>query len=338
VSVLPRIGITLGEAAGIGPEVAMAAARVRWVTQGCRPLRIGSADVARSAAGVIGMHPGELRVAPVTEELGTRAFDGIHVLDTDDLHEGEWSPGVPSEGVGRAAVRETALAVELAREGKIDAIASAPVGKRTLELGGAPYPGQTSYLEVLTGSPPAMTILVGGPMRVALLSAHVSLSEAIRLVTREAVSAAVERLAHALETAFAISSPRIAVAALNPHASDDGLMGSEEAEHIDPALEDLRAQGYSVAGPVPADSLFLHGDRGAYDGILALYHDQGVVPLKRHGYATFAYGLPVLRTTAGHGSAYNIAGKGAADVTSMVNAVLLASDLWRVRSAHREAR
>ena len=331
----PRIGITLGEAAGIGPEVAVAAARDRRVSEACRPLLIGSADVAAAAARLTGIPSGELRVAADPAHLSGSA-DGIDVLDTGDLHTGDWAPGVPSAAVGRAAAHETARAVELATEGTIDAIASAPVNKRTLELGGAPYPGQTSYLEALTGSPSAMTILVGGPMRVALLSAHVSLSDALRLVTREAVFAAVKRLAEALEQAFAIDSPRIAVCALNPHASDEGLMGSEEAEHIVPALDELRAEALDVAGPTPADALFLDGERGAYDGILALYHDQGVVPLKRHGYATFAYGLPVLRTTAGHGTAYNIAGTGTADITAMVNAVLLAAGLWRVRADRSE--
>jgi 4-hydroxythreonine-4-phosphate dehydrogenase len=335
VTTRPRIGITLGEAAGIGPEVAVAAARDLRVIQACQPLLIGSADVAADAARLTGARSEDLRVASDPADLAL-PFEGIDVLDTDDLHEGDWAPGLPSAVVGRAAARETARAVELAVEGTIGAIVSAPVNKRTLELGGAPYPGQTSYLEALTGSPSAMTILVGGPMRVALLSSHVSMSDALRLVTREAVSAAVKRLAEALEQAFAVDSPRIAVAALNPHASDEGLMGSEEAEHIEPALDDLRSEGFDVAGPVPADALFLHGDRGVYDGILALYHDQGVVPLKRHGYATFAYGLPVLRTTAGHGSAYNIAGRGTADITPMVNAVLLASDLWRVRADRSE--
>ena len=335
MTVRPRLGITLGEAAGIGPEVAVAAARDRRVSEACRPLLIGSADVMAAAARLVGVQPHELRVSSTPEEL-LEDFDGIQVLDTGDLHEGEWTPGVLSEPAGRAAVRETARAVELATDGTIDAIVSAPVNKRALELGGAAYPGQTGYLEALTGSPPAMTILVGGPMRVALLSSHVSLSRAIGLVTRETVSAAVRRLARALDEAFDISTPRIAVAALNPHASDEGLMGVEEAEQIEPALEDLRAEHLDVLGPVPADALFLQGDRGAYDGILALYHDQGVVPLKRHGYATFAYGLPVLRTTVGHGSAYNIAGKRKADTTPMVNAVLLASDLWRVRARRTE--
>jgi 4-hydroxythreonine-4-phosphate dehydrogenase len=335
VTVRPRIGITLGEAVGVGPEVAIAAAKDRRASEACRPLLIGSADVVAAAAPLVGVHPRQVRVASTPEDL-VEDFDGLQVLDTDELHEGEWAPGVPSEAAGRAAVKETARAVELATDGTIDAIVSAPVNKRALELGGAAYPGQTGYLEALTSSPPAMTILVGGPMRVALHSSHVSLTQAIDLVTRESVSDAVRRLARALDEAFAIDRPRIAVAALNPHASDEGLMGTEEAEHIEPALEDLRAEQLDVVGPVPADTLFLQGDRGAYDGILALYHDQGVVPLKRHGYATFAYGLPVLRTTVGHGTAYNIAGTGKAEPTPMLNAVLLASDLWRVRARRNE--
>ncbi|WP_272473036.1 PdxA family dehydrogenase [Baekduia alba] len=327
----PTIGITLGEAAGVGPEVAVVAARDRRVAAACRPLLIGSADVAAAGARVAGVPPKSVHVASAPEEL-LEEVDGIQVLDTDDLHDGEWTPGVLSQAAGRAAARETARAVALATDGTIDAIVSAPVNKRALELGGAAYPGQTGYLEALTGSPSAMTILVGGPMRVALLSSHVSLTQAINLVTRESVLLAVQRLARALDEAFGISRPRIAVAALNPHASDDGLMGVEEGELIEPAVQDLQALGLDVVGPVPADALFLQADRGAYDGILALYHDQGVVPLKRHGYATFAYGLPVLRTTVGHGSAYNIAGQGKADATPMVNAIMLASDLWRVRA------
>lgn len=331
----PVLGITLGEAAGVGPEIVVKAAVTDRVRERCTPVLIGPVDVVRSALRSSGLPGTELRVADQIDAL-TGTGNALRVLDTGELTAGVWTHGVLSAAVGHSAAHDTAVAVGLATDRSIDAIVSGPVNKRALELGGQAYPGQTGYLEALTGTRDALTILVGGPMRVALLSSHVSMRAAIDMATREAVVLAATRLVRALRTSFGIDGPRIGVAALNPHASDSGLMGVEEEQRIIPAVRDLVRDGVDAVGPVPADAFFAQGAAGRYDGMLALYHDQGVVPLKRYHYATYAYGLPVIRTTVGHGTAYDIAGTGLADPATMVNAIELAVELCGVRQRHGE--
>lgn len=318
----PTIGITLGDAGGVGPEIAVKAAASADVRRACVPLLVGSASVVREAAEAVGER-GEVRAVRHPREIGPELV-GVVVLDTSTLKPGERSVGGVSAANGRAAAEDTKRAVDLALAGDLDAVVSGPVNKQGLRLAGYDYPGQTEYLKDLTAAGPTFTVLAGGPMRVALLSTHVSLREALALVTRERVADVIGKMDAALKEAFGIERPHIGVAGLNPHSGDNGLMGWEEIEEIGPALEDARGLGVDVAGPVPADAFFLQGEAGVYDGMVALYHDQGVIPLKRHRYATFAYGLPIVRTTAGHGTAYDIAGTGEADPAAMLNAVFLA--------------
>jgi 4-phospho-D-threonate 3-dehydrogenase / 4-phospho-D-erythronate 3-dehydrogenase len=318
----PRIAITLGDTGGIGPEIALKAALSPAVTEICEPLLVGSAAVVREAADAVG---GGAKVRPVDSlrELDPES-PGVRVIETHTLAPGERTVGEVSAANGRAAAEDTKRAVDLALSGDVDAVVSGPVNKQGLRMAGYDFPGQTEYFRHLTGAGPTFTILAGGPMRVALLSTHVSLREALELVTRDRVEDVIRRLDAALREAFGIEGPRIGVAGLNPHSGDRGLMGREEIEEIEPALADCRGADIDVVGPVPADAFFLQGEAGAYDGMVALYHDQGVIPLKRHRYATFAYGLPIVRTTPGHGTAYDIAGTSEADPTAMLNAVFLA--------------
>ena len=325
---LPRLAVTLGDTGGIGPEIAVKAAISPDVREVCEPLLVGSAAVVREAIGQVGADRGDApRVVGHPREFDAE-FWGVQVLETRTLGPGERTVGALSAANGRAAAEDTKRAVELALSGAVDAVVSGPVNKQGLQMAGYNYPGQTEFFQDLTGTESTFTLLVGGPMRVALLSTHVSLREALGLVTRQRVAAVVARLNAALTEAFGIEGPHIGVAGLNPHSGDNGLMGREEIDDIGPALQDARKAGVEVSGPVPADAFFLQGEAGRYDGMVALYHDQGVIPLKRHSYATFAYGLPIIRTTAGHGTAYDIAGTGKADPTAMRNAVLLAASIY----------
>lgn len=323
----PRIAVTLGDTGGIGPEIAVKAAISSRVTKVCEPLLIGSAAVVRDSMQAVGTGGDDLRSLEDPREFDP-AFRGIQVLETHSLRPAERIVGELSEANGQAAAEDTKRAVEMALCGAVDAVVSGPVNKQVLRAAGYDYPGQTEFFRELTGAECTFTLLVGGPMRVALLSTHLSLQEALALVTRERVAEVTMKLNAALTESFGIKKPRIGVAGLNPHSGDNGLMGREEIEEIGPALRDARRAGVDVTGPVPADAFFLQGDAGRYDGMVALYHDQGVIPLKRHYYATFAYGLPIIRTTAGHGTAYDIAGTGKADPTAMINAVLLAASVY----------
>jgi 4-hydroxythreonine-4-phosphate dehydrogenase len=329
------IAVTLGEAAGVGPEVAVKAAVSPAARHVCAPLLVGPLAVAREALRVAGGAGGaELRaigeVADFDEE-----FPGLQVLDTRTLESGEWERGRMSAACGRAAAADTELAAGLAMRGAVHALVSGPINKQAFDMAGYKYLGQTDLLQKIVGVGPVLTILAGGGMRVALLSSHVSLRRAIELARRERIAQTARKLYEALREAFGILDPVIGIAGINPHSGDGGLLGNEEIEEIAPAVEELRRSGIRVTGPVPPDAFFLQGEKGRYDGMLAMYHDQGVVPLKRHAYATFAYGLPFIRTTAGHGTAYDIAGTGAADPSAMRNALLLAASLADSRRRNR---
>jgi 4-hydroxythreonine-4-phosphate dehydrogenase len=212
----------------------------------------------------------------------------------------------------------------LTLDGAAAAVVSGPVSKQALNDAGHHFPGQTEYIAALTGTHTVLTVLACKPMRVALVSSHCSLAESIALATTSRVTETICGLDDALRSAFGYSQPRLAVAGLNPHAGDNGLLGSEELRELVPAVATARANGVDVTGPIPADTVFLQGERGEWDGIIAMYHDQAVIPLKRHHYATYAHGLPIVRTTAGHGTAYDIAGTGTADPQTMINAILVA--------------
>lgn len=323
----PRIAITLGDTGGVGPEIAVKAVFSPEVREACEALLVGSAPVAREAAQTVGEGNREVRSVGHPREFDPE-FPDVQILETHTLGPGERAVGKVSAANGRAAAEDTRRAAELALSGDVAAVVSGPVNKQGLRAAGYDYPGQTEYFRQLTGAGQIFTILAGGPMRVALLSTHVSLSEAIGLVTRDRVADVVGRMNSALMEAFGVEKPRIGVAGLNPHSGDEGLMGREEIDEVVPALEDARGAGIDISGPVPADAFFLQGEAGVYDGMVALYHDQGVIPLKRHRYATFAYGLPIIRTTPGHGTAYDIAGTGRADPAAMLNAVHLAATVY----------
>jgi 4-phospho-D-threonate 3-dehydrogenase / 4-phospho-D-erythronate 3-dehydrogenase len=284
---LPRIALTLGDPAGIGPEIverAMADPRVRAV---CEPIAYGPPDGAS-------FHPGEL-----SAEAGRAAYDAL--------------------------VR----AVADAREGRVVAIATAPVNKEAFSLAGLPWRGHTDLLAALTGAPRVAMMFYSRPLRVILATVHVPLSDVPRLLTRAWLEELIELTARELPR-FGFPAPRLAIAGLNPHAGEHGLMGSEDDRAIAPAVESSRAKGIDVRGPYPADTLFVRAMRGEFDAVIACYHDQGLVPIKLVAFGqavNVTLGLPIIRTSVDHGTAFDIAGKGIADPGSLIEAVLLAARL-----------
>jgi len=284
---LPRVAITAGDPAGIGPEIAAAAAIDPRVLAVCEPL----VYAAPTAPGV--------------------------------------TPGVVSAEAGRAAYDLVVSATGAALAGTVDAIATAPVSKEAFALAGLPWKGHTDLLGHLTGSPFVAMMFESPALRVILATVHVPLREVPSLLTSDLLDRTIALAARELP-AFGVARPRLAVAGLNPHAGERGLMGEEDDRVIAPAVAVARARGIDVAGPFPADTVFLRAHRGEFDAVIACYHDQGLIPVKLLAFGqavNVTLGLPIVRTSVDHGTAFDIAGTGRADPGSMIEAVRLAARL-----------
>jgi len=321
----------MGDAAGIGPEIVVRALVAPEVREACRAIVIGDGGIMRDAVALTGL-PCEIRAVSSVAEA--EFSDGtIDVLDLRNIARADFEAGRISAACGRAFTQYIRRAARMALSGEIDAVASAPTNKESMHAAGEIYPGQTEIFAEESRSEDPFTILTGGKMRVFLVSSHVSLSQAIALVTQPRIELVIRKAIASLKELWGIDDPLIGVAGLNPHAGDGGLFGREEIEHVIPVLERLRAEGIRIEGPGPADSVYDRADRGAYDGLIGMYHDQGVIPLKRYGYDTVISGTPIIRTTAGHGTAYDIAWKGVGRADVMQRAVTLAAELAASRAA-----
>ncbi len=296
----PVIGLTVGDPAGIGPEIALRAASDPRVQAVCEPQIFGPADAAALARFV---------------------------------------PGVLSADAGRAAYDAIVDAVAAARAGRIAGFATAPVNKEAFALAGLPWRGHTDLLASLCEVEDVAMLFWSEALRVVLATVHIPLAEVPRALTRERVERTLALAARELPD-FGVARPRIAVAGLNPHAGEHGLMGREDEEVLAPAVTAMRARGLDVVGPIPADTVFLRAVRGEFDLVVACYHDQGLVPVKlvASGQAVnVTLGLPIVRTSVDHGTAFDIAGRNQADASSMVAATLLAARLADSRRARRGA-
>jgi 4-phospho-D-threonate 3-dehydrogenase / 4-phospho-D-erythronate 3-dehydrogenase len=317
----PVVGITMGDAAGIGPEIIVKALGVKTVYEWCRPVVIGDARRLRKAARIVGMKTA-VNAVPDPASAGQR-FGEIDCIDVplvpDDLPFGKLSATA-----GNAAYHFIARAVELATAGKIAAICTAPLNKEALHAGGHVYPGHTELLAKLSNTPEVSMMLTTPKMRVIHVTTHIGLLDAIGKIEPGLVERTIRRGHEALARA-GITRPRIAVCGINPHAGEHGLFGrGEEEEKISPAIESLRRQGIAVEGPLPADTLFFRAGRGDFDLVVAMYHDQGHGPVKVLGLeagVNVTVGLPFVRTSVDHGTAFDIAGTGQADERSMVEAL-----------------
>jgi 4-phospho-D-threonate 3-dehydrogenase / 4-phospho-D-erythronate 3-dehydrogenase len=291
----PIIAITAGDPAGIGPEIAHTAASDPEVLDACEPRLYEPPDVAT------------------------------------------FVPGRLSAAAGRAAYEAIVRAVGDVRRGGADAIATAPVNKEAFRLAGVPFSGHTDLLAHLTGASEIAMMFYSDALRVVLATIHVPLAQVPRLLTRQSLETTIDVTARELPR-FGYPSPRLAVAGLNPHAGEHGLFGFEEETVLVPAISACRARGVDVAGPFPADTLFVRAHRGEFDAVVACYHDQGLIPVKLVAFGkavNVTIGLPIVRTSVDHGTAFDIAGRGLADAKSMIAAVLLAARLARAGGAGR---
>jgi 4-hydroxythreonine-4-phosphate dehydrogenase len=331
----PRVGITMGDPAGIGPEVVLKAVAEESVRRACVPVIVGDAQLLARTARKLDLQCG-YEIVRSGEPLPAGS-DGPLIFHLDNIN-ASIEPGVESGEAGRAAAEYIEAAVELCGAGQIDAISTAPINKRALFLGGYSFPGHTEFLAHLTGADEYAMAFVAANLRIVLISTHVPLAEAIRLVRRERIER-VARLTDRELRRWGIAAPRIAVAALNPHGAEGGLFGVEEAAEIAPAVEALKAGGLIDArGPYSADTVFLRASRGEFDAVVACYHDQAMIPVKCLSFGeavNVTLGLPFIRTSVDHGTAFDIAGRGVAEHSSMVAAVALAAQLSEAGEAGR---
>jgi 4-phospho-D-threonate 3-dehydrogenase / 4-phospho-D-erythronate 3-dehydrogenase len=317
----------MGDPAGIGPEVVLKAVGEEEVRLVCQPVIIGDAQLLAHTARTLDLQCGYdiTRVGePIPDELNEPL---IYHLDNIG---GFVEPGIESGAAGKAAAGYIEAAVELCAAGSVDSIATAPINKRALFLGGYSFPGHTEFLAHLTGTEEYAMAFVAANLRIVLLSTHVPLAEAIRMVERDRLIRTIN-LAHRELRRWGIDRPRLAVAALNPHGAEGGLFGVEEASEMLPAIEACRSiDEVNVQGPFSADTVFLRASRGEFDAVIACYHDQAMIPVKCLSFGeavNVTLGLPFIRTSVDHGTAFDIAGKGLAEHSSMVAAIKLAAEL-----------
>jgi 4-phospho-D-threonate 3-dehydrogenase / 4-phospho-D-erythronate 3-dehydrogenase len=327
----PIIAVTMGDGCGVGPEITVAALADPAVTARCRPIAIGDARRLRQAARLIGA---DAEIVPIADVAEAVFLPGrVNVIDLGLLPEDlPW--GVVSPVAGDAAFHYVRVACELAMAGQVDAICTAPLNKAALHAAGHVFPGHTELLADLTGTEEVSMLLSTPKVKVIHVTTHIGLVHAIERIEPGLVERTVRRGIDAMQGA-GIARPRVGVCAINPHAGENGLFGSgEEAEKIAPAIERLVAEGFDVHGPLPADTAFFLAGRGDYDLIVAMYHDQGHAPVKVLGIeegTNITVGLPVIRTSVDHGTAFDIAGTGTVDVRSMKEALRQAAELSAAR-------
>src|SRR6201991_250975 len=323
--VLPRIGITMGDPAGIGPEVVLKAVAEEEIRRACIPVIIGDAQLLAHTARTLDLQSG-YDIVRADEPFPEHSEPVIYHLDNIA---GFIEPGIESGAAGKAAGGYIEAAVELCAAGSIDAVATAPINKRALFLGGYSFPGHTEFFAHLTGAEDYAMAFVAGNLRIVLLSTHVPLAEAIRLVERDRIVSRIYLTNRELQR-WGIEKPRIAVAALNPHGAEGGLFGVEEASEILPAIDSCRRDEINVQGPFSADTVFLRAPRGEFDGVIACSQDQAMIPVKCLSFGeavNVTLGLPFIRASVDHGTAFDIAGKGLAEHSSMVASIKLAAEL-----------
>ena len=323
----PVVGITMGDPAGIGPEIIVKAILEYDINKICRPVVIGDAEVIKKVLKTCRLRA-EIKV--IEKIASAPAGSGkIEIVDLHNIDVKGLKYGVPGKACGSAAVSYIKMAAGLALAKKIDAITTAPINKEIINAAGFQSPGHTELLAELAGTKDFGLMMVGGGLRVILVTTHMALKEVFRHIKKDRVLRTI-RLAHKAMGYFQTKAPRIAVAALNPHAGEGRLFGTEEWDEIMPAVIEARGEGLDVSDPLPADTLFHKAKERYYDIVVAMYHDQGLIPLKLLAFGkavNVTVGLPFIRTSVDHGTAYDIAGKDCADPGSLIEAIKMAVEM-----------
>jgi len=327
----PLLAITMGDAAGSGPEIITKALADREVRGICRPVVVGDAATMQAALEITDV-PGKVKAI---EKLAAASFrDGIiEVIDLHNIRLDKLVRGRVDPMAGKAAYEYIKLATEMTLAGDFDAIVTSAINKEALNKAGYHYDGHTQLLAELCGVSRVAMMLVSGKLRVSHVSTHVSLLKAIERVRPDRILTVLKLTDEAVRQ-MGVAEPRLVVAGLNPHSGEGGLFGDEEIKYIAPAIEEARRQGMNVTGPLPPDSVFLRTSEGQFDAAVAMYHDQGHIAVKMLGIThgvNVTLGLPIIRTSVDHGTNFGKAGKGTADPTSLIEAIKLAGVMCRNR-------
>ena len=323
----PRIAVTMGDPAGVGPEIVVQALRFPEVVSICRPVVYGDAGILRRAAAVLGQ---AVEVADGGESVPGR----IVVRPLSSLSPDEVPFGRISEAGSRAMADYIREAARDALAGRADGVVTCPITKEGLKMAGVPFPGHTEFLADLCGGADVVMMLAGDRLRVALVTIHVALRKALELLSLPVIVRTIRITHDFFRKYMGTDAPRIAVAGVNPHAGEGGLFGDEEETMVAPAVAACRKDGIDASGPYPPDTLFFRAYRGEFDVVVAMTHDQGLIPLKLVHFedgVNVTMGLPVIRTSVDHGTAYDIAGKGVASPGSLLAAIRLAAAMAGVR-------
>lgn len=345
----PILAITMGDPAGIGPEIVVRALSHKETYEQCLPIVTGDAKVMAEAVKLLGL---DMKINAVKNVEDARfEYGTIDVYDLDCVDMSSFKFGEVQSQCGDAAFKSITTAIDLAMHDKVDGTVTAPLNKEALNLAGHHYDGHTEIYATFTGTKKYAMMLADGNIRVIHVSTHVPLRKACDLVKKDRVIAVTELIADACRQ-FGIENPKIGVAGLNPHSSENGMFGYEEAEEIIPAIEELKARGFNVEGPVPPDSIFAKAKCGKYDGCVAMYHDQGHIPLKVCAFnwdpetgkmssakgVNITLGLPIIRVSVDHGTAFDVAGKGIASEDAMMCSIDYATRMAKNRIAAKSAK
>ena len=326
----PRIGITLGDLNGIGPEVIIKALSDHRLLAMMTPVVYGSTRVLSYYRKLMNLEEFNYSQVKTKGQFFQKAINVVNCWE-DVI---EILPGQPSRQAGKAALLSLKKVVEDAKEGLIDGFVTGPIDKNTIHGEDFPYRGHTEYLTQAFEAGESLMLMVGNDLKVGLVTEHVPVKEIASFITKERVELKIRLLEMSLKKDFHIAKPKIAILGLNPHAGDEGLLGIEEKEIISPVIAELKNKGKLIFGPYPADGFFASAQYTKYDGVLAMYHDQGLVAFKTIAFedgVNFPAGLSVVRTSPDHGTAYNIAGKNLADESSMRQAIYMACDIVKNR-------
>jgi 4-hydroxythreonine-4-phosphate dehydrogenase len=336
ISNKPVIGITLGDYNGIGPEVILKALEGNQLAKLCTPIVYGSLRVLNQYRNLFEMKDWTLHGIQRPEQANPKLSN---VITCWHDHQTEIAPGQITAEAGQGSLSSLKRAVEDLRAGKIQAIVTGPINKDNIQSDEFKFPGHTEYFAQSFEVDEALMFMVAGDLRVGVLTGHIPLEQVKSQITAEKLNLKIEQILKSLKNDFGIKKPRLAVLGLNPHAGENGLLGKEEIEIIQPVIKTFKEKGNLVIGPFPADGFFAAGTYKKYDAVLAMYHDQGLIPFKTLAFnegVNFTAGLPVVRTSPDHGTAYNIAGKGQASEGSLLQAIYLACDVSRYRSESGE--